>query len=118
MERVLFVDETGQPLGLWHDRVKRFHRLAGHLDQGRDRPVTFPPGHARFATRPLPSASPAGAITMGTVLVAALSASITGVEFPMRMSTLRATSSRARLASRVSRPPASRGSRTKSRPST
>jgi hypothetical protein len=44
MERVLFVDETGQPLGLWHDRVKRFHRLAGHLDQGQGQARHVPSG--------------------------------------------------------------------------
>ena len=34
------------------------------------KPVTFPPGRARLATKPSPTGSPAFAITMGMVVVA------------------------------------------------
>src|SRR5437773_1815259 len=42
-----------------------------------DRPVTLPPGCARLLTSPVPSASPAVAMTMGIVRVAAVASGAT-----------------------------------------
>jgi hypothetical protein len=39
-------------------------------------PVTFPPGFARFSTRPAPTGSPTAIITIGTVFVVFFAASV------------------------------------------
>jgi hypothetical protein len=60
-----------------------------------DIPVMFPPGRARLATRPVPTGSPAKAITMGMVDVARLAAVTDGVYAAMMTSGFKATSSAA-----------------------
>ena len=65
-------------------------------------PVTLPPGCPRLATRPLPTGSATAAITMGIVLVARFAALTAGVAEVTISSTLSATSSVARAASRSS----------------
>src|SRR5439155_4047807 len=59
-------------------------------------PVMFPPGRARLATNPLPTGSPALAMTMGMVLVARWAAGIAGVAPATMTSTFICTSSSAR----------------------
>ncbi len=44
-----------------------------------DSPVTFPPGRARLSTSPSSSGAPAGAISLGSLLVAILPALTAGV---------------------------------------
>jgi hypothetical protein len=63
-------------------------------------PVTLPPGRAKLATSPLPTGSPAAAITMGIVEVARLAANGASVPTPTITSTLRLTSSAASAGSR------------------
>jgi hypothetical protein len=75
-------------------------------------PVIFPPGRARLATSPSPTGSPMTGVTMGTVVVACCAARAAGV-FPATMrSTLRRTSSVARVGNRSSFPSAARYSMT------
>jgi hypothetical protein len=47
-----------------------------------DTPVMFPPGRAKLATRPVPTASPAE-MTMGTSRVACCAACAEGVDRPL-----------------------------------
>ena len=58
-----------------------------------DTPVTLPPGRARLCTSPAPRASPAGAMTMGTVVVASFAARMAVVPCVTMTSTFRWSSS-------------------------
>ena len=49
-------------------------------------PVTFPPGRARLATSPVPTGSPSGIMTIGTVRVAFFAAWAAGVVVTTMMS--------------------------------
>ena len=75
-----------------------------------DSPVMLPPGRARLAISPVPSGSPAGAITIGISVVARLAACTAGVSEATIMSTLRSTSSAASCGSRARVPSAVRSS--------
>jgi hypothetical protein len=63
------------------------------------KPVAFPPGRARLATRPAATGSPMMAMTIGIVPVAVLSALAAGVPPVTMTSTLRPTRSAASSAS-------------------
>src|SRR5438132_6034060 len=58
-----------------------------------DKPVMFPPGRARLATRPAPTGSPTDAKTIGMTVVARLAAATAAVPWVMVTSTLRRTNS-------------------------
>ena len=58
-------------------------------------PVTLPPGRARLWTRPVATASPLMAMTMGMVVVAALAARAPGAPCVRMRSTFRRTNSAA-----------------------
>ena len=81
-------------------------------------PVTFPPGRARLATSPVPTGSPASAITMGISRVACLAARVGGVNQVTITSTLRRTNSAARSGTRLASPSADRNSNRMFCPST
>jgi len=53
-------------------------RLPARLALWFERPVTFPPGCARLATKPFSTGSPAAANTIGVVDVACFAAKIAG----------------------------------------
>ena len=80
-------------------------------------PVTFPPGRAMLDTRPVATASPLTAITMGIVAVACLAARIPGMPWVTITSTFKRTNSAANAGSWSSLPSAHRYSMTMSRPS-
>ena len=71
-------------------------------------PVTFPPGRARLATSPVPTASPATAMTIGIVFVACLAARAPGVPAVTIASTLILTRSETRAGKRSYLPSAHR----------
>ncbi len=75
-----------------------------------DNPVMLPPGRARLEMRPVPSGSPAGAMTIGISDVACLAAMTAGVCDATMMSTLRRTSSSANARRRSGLPSAERSS--------
>src|SRR5882757_895413 len=79
-------------------------------------PVILPPGRARLATKPVVTASQA-IMTIGTVGVAFLAATIASSPIAMMTSTFASTSSRARRGSSPGRPPAKRYSTATSLPS-
>ena len=73
-------------------------------------PLTLPPGRAKLATSPLATGSPAPIMTIGMSLVACLAATAAGVRYATIRSTLRRTSSAARLGSAAASPRARRSS--------
>jgi len=70
----------------------------------------FPPGRAKLEMRPVPTGSPAGAMTIGISVVACLAAVTAGVCEATMMSTLSRTSSSASPRSRLGFPSAERNS--------
>src|SRR5262245_43273148 len=84
-----------------------------------DNPVTLPPGCARLATMPAPSASgfPIAAATIGITEVACFAAIVVGIPQVTMTPTLRRTNSAAISPRRSSRPSAHRSSITMLRPS-
>src|SRR5262245_35308493 len=74
-----------------------------------DKPVTLPPGRAKFATRPVPTGSPAIA-KIGISRVACFAAKAQGVKIAAMTSTLRRTNSSASPGSRFAFPSAERSS--------
>ena len=82
------------------------------------RPVMFPPGRARLATKPCAMGSPAPVMTMGIVFVAFLVARIACVPRVTIRSTLTRTKSAASSGNRSSSPSADRYSMTKCFPYT
>src|SRR4030095_12316324 len=83
-----------------------------------DNPVMFPPGRARLATKPLPTASPPTIMTMGIVAVASLPAGVSHVPPATLPSPLRRTSSAASAGRRSNFPSQDRHSMTRFFPST
>ena len=96
---------------------KSSSRLAATSVCWIDRPVTLPPGRARLATRPVPTGSPAAAMTIGMTDVACLAATTASVADVTMTSTLRRTNSAAISAKRSLRPSAQRYSIVMVRPS-
>ena len=93
--------------------------LAGGRSADRfDRPVRLPPGRAKFATRPVPTGSPAVAKTIGMTDVACFAARIAMVPPVTMTSTFSRTNSAAMSAKRSLRPSAQRYSIATVRPST
>ncbi len=87
-------------------------RLVTRSKLKSDNPVTFPPGRARLATRPVPTGSPAFPMTTGMVLVALFAARAAGVPSVTSTSVLRRTSSAASLGRSSNLPAAYRWSMT------
>jgi len=71
-----------------------------------DKPLTLPPGRARLAMSPVPTGSPAGAMTIGIWFVARFAACTAGVWEATMTSTFRRTSSAAKSGRRVCFPSA------------
>jgi len=76
------------------------------------KPVMFPPGRARLATKPASTGSDTKVMTTGIVLVARLAACVVVVPVVMMTSTCRWTSSAASALTPPDRPPAVRASMT------
>jgi hypothetical protein len=70
--------------------------------------VTLPPGHARLATRPVPTGSPAAAKTIGMAVVARFAATTCTVPAVTMTSTFSLTNSATNSAARASLPSAQR----------
>ena len=83
-----------------------------------DKPVIFPPGRARLATKPLPTGSSSNVMTIGIVEVAPLAGPVAVGPLVTMASTLSRTSSAASAGSRSSFPSACRRSMTIFFPST
>lgn len=81
-------------------------------------PVTLYPGRARLTMNPLATGSPAGAMTIGIVLVAFFEACTAGEGMATMTSTLRRASSIAKASTRSRWPSATRHSIAMFRPST
>ena len=92
-------------------------RLAARSLAWFDRPVTFPPGRERLATRPVPTGSPATGKTIGMTEVACFAASAASVPTAKMTSTLTRMNSAVISAKRSGRPSAHRYSITTVRPS-
>ena len=81
------------------------------------KPVRFPPGRGKLATKPSPTGSETAANTIGIVRVSRWSAAVTGVEVARITSGCRSTNSFANIRIRSTLPPAQRTSIRMLRPS-
>src|SRR5882762_2485514 len=90
--------------------LKEFKQLAGSIGSlhGQTCYVTFPPGRARLATRPLPTGSAADANTIGIIDVACCAMTTDLVPAVTMTSTLNRTHSEAISAKRSVRQPRAR----------
>jgi hypothetical protein len=67
----------GRRVGTISSRISS--RFAANSVASTDKPVTFPPGRARFDTSPVPTGSPTAEKTIGMVVVAFCAAMAAGV---------------------------------------
>ena len=98
--------------------LSRSSRLPDRSDVAKLIPVTLPPGLARLATSRVPTGSPANAITIGVVVVAAFAVWAAVVPKVTITSGLASSNSRIRAGRRSTRPWAALASITRLVPST
>ena len=96
---------AGEP---WNNFLEQLQPLSRQLVEKSVTPVMLPPGRAKLATSLLPIGSEIAVMTTGVVLFRSRIARIASVLFEAITSTLSASSSLARAASRSVRPSANR----------